>query len=89
MMRNAARKFAKCGLFFAALWLAGCAQAPAYDIMGSLFPAWLFCIVIGILLAVLTRWLLLRFHIAVVFPVLVYPSLAAFFTFALWLILYS
>ena len=72
------------------LWLVpGCSRAPTFDIVGSFFPAWLVCLVIGILLAALTRWLLLRQQIAVVWPVLVYPSLAALFTFLFWLIFFS
>jgi hypothetical protein len=57
--------------------------------MGSLFPAWLVCLVLGILLAALVRWLLLRQKVAVVLPILVFPSLAALFTFLLWLIFFS
>jgi fructose-specific phosphotransferase system IIC component len=71
-------------------WLfAGCTRAPSFDIMGSLFPAWLVCLVLGILLAALVRWLLLRQKVAVVLPILVFPSLAALFTFLLWLIFFS
>jgi fructose-specific phosphotransferase system IIC component len=71
-------------------WLAaGCSRAPSFDIIGSFFPAWLICLVIGILLAALGRWLLLRQQIAVVWPILVYPSLAALFTFLFWLIFFS
>jgi fructose-specific phosphotransferase system IIC component len=57
--------------------------------MGSLFPAWLVCLVLGILLAALSRWLLLRQKIAVGLPILVYPSLAGLFTFLFWLIFFS
>ncbi|MGB6689960.1 MAG: YtcA family lipoprotein [Terracidiphilus sp.] len=73
----------------AALMTAGCSQAPSVDIIGSLFPAWLLCIVVGILLAALGRWLLQRARIAVLFPVLVYPCLAAAFTFAIWLVFFQ
>jgi len=71
-------------------WLAsGCSRAPTFDIVGSFFPAWLVCLVIGILLVALARWLLLRQQIVVVWPILVYPSLAALFTFLFWLIFFS
>ncbi len=49
--------------------LAGCRRAPSFDIDGSLFPAWLVCFVLGILLAVGTRWLLLRLKVVLVFPI--------------------
>jgi hypothetical protein len=71
----------------APLWFIGCARAPAFDILGSFFPAWLICFAVGILLAVLCR-ALLQPRIEIAFPVLVYPSLTAIFTFALWLALF-
>jgi len=67
----------------------GCSRAPTFDIVGSFFPAWLVCLCLGILLAVFARWLLLRLKVALVLPILVYPSLAALFTFSLWLIFFS
>jgi fructose-specific phosphotransferase system IIC component len=69
--------------------LSGCSRAPSFDIAGSFFPAWLVCLVIGILLTALSRWLLLRQQIDVVWPILVYPSLASLFTFLFWLIFFS
>jgi len=72
----------------APLLLASCGRAPSFDILGSFFPAWLICVTLGILLTVLARWVLLRLHIALVFPILVYPSLTALFTFALWLVFF-
>ena len=41
------------------------------------------------LLVALARWLLLRQQIVLAWPVLVYPSLAALFTFMLWLIFFG
>ena len=60
-------------------------RVPTFDVMGSLFPAWLVCLATGILLTVAIRWLLMRVRILLVFPVAVYPSLTALLTFALWL----
>ena len=71
-----------------ALPLASCSRAPSVDVLGSFFPAWLVCTTLGVLITVLTRWVLLRFHVSLDLAVLAYPSLAAFFTFALWLILF-
>ena len=69
--------------------LTGCSRATTFDIVGSFFPAWLVCLFLGILLAVFARWLLVRLKIAIVLPILVYPSLAALCTFLLWLIFFS
>lgn len=69
--------------------LSGCSRAPSFEIVGSLFPAWLLCLIVGILLATVARWLLLRKEIVLIWPILVYPSLAALFTFLLWLMFFS
>jgi fructose-specific phosphotransferase system IIC component len=69
--------------------LTGCSRAPTFDIMGSFFPAWLVCLVLGILLTFLARWAFLRWKVDLVYPILVYPSLTALFTFLLWLIFFS
>jgi len=69
--------------------LTGCSRAPTFDIVGSFFPAWLVCLVLGILLASFAYWLLLRLKVTLALPILVYPSLAALFTFLLWLIFFS
>ena len=72
---------------FALFMLTGCGRAPAFDVLGSFFPAWLVCFAIGILLAVICR-AVLQPRIEIAFPVLVYPSLTAIFTFTLWLTLF-
>lgn len=76
------------GCIFAALLFASCARAPSFDILGSFFPAWLVCVALAILLTVLARWALLRLRVVVTLPILVYPSLTALFTFALWLVFF-
>jgi hypothetical protein len=77
------------GLVFVLLLLTSCARAPSFNIVGSFFPAWLVCLIVAILLTVFTGWLLLRMHIPLALPTLAYPSLTAFFTFALWLIFFG
>jgi YtcA family len=72
---------------FALLMLTGCGRAPAFDVLGSFFPAWLVCFAVAILLAVLCR-AVLQPRVEIAFPVLVYPSLTAIFTFVLWLVLF-
>jgi len=89
MSKNLIRRCLGYGIGLLPWILSGCTRAPTFDIMGSLFPAWLVCLVLGILLAALARWLLLRQKVSVVLPILVYPSLSALFTFLLWLIFFS
>jgi len=68
--------------------LLSCSGAPSVDLLGSFFPSWLFCFVLGIVLAAFVRLALERLRVQIAFPILVYPSLAAFLTFALWLIFF-
>jgi len=58
------------------------------DLLGSFFPAWLICLVPGILLAAATYQALSRLHRKLAFPVLVYPSLTLLFTLVLWAIFF-
>ena len=66
----------------------GCSQAPSFEIVGSVFPAWLFCFAVGVLLTAIARWLLVRRGILLLFPLLTYPCLAATFMFAMWLVFF-
>ena len=65
-----------------------CSRAPSVDGLGSFFPAWLVCLLVAIVLTALVRLALLRLRVAAALPLLVYPSLAALFTFLLWLIFF-
>jgi len=82
-------RFLKPALLLCPLLLGACSRAPSFDILGSYFPAWLICLALGVVLTVVVRWLLFRLQIAVVIPVVVYPSLTAFFAFGMWLVFYS
>jgi hypothetical protein len=70
--------------------LTGCQRAPSIDVLGSFFPAWLLCLVLGIVLTTGTRFLLLKLHLeeALSPPVLMYACATALFTFALWLLFF-
>ena len=68
--------------------LSSCSRAPSVDVLGSFFPAWLLCFVAGTVLAALVRLLLLRLNRKMPFPILAYPSLAAFLTFTLWVVFF-
>jgi hypothetical protein len=72
---------------FPVVSLPACERAPSFDILGSFFPAWLVSVALGIVLTILARELLRR-YMEIAYPVLVYPCLAACFTFALWLVLF-
>lgn len=71
--------------------LVGCGRAPSFNILGSFFPAWLVCVVVGIMLAAIVNWVLMHYKLdtEISWTILVYPCLAAFFAFTLWLSFFS
>ena len=70
---------------------AGCSRAPAFNILGSFFPAWILCGIIGLLLTVAVRLYFVRINLEQQLSplIVVYPCLTAFFTFTLWLVFFS
>jgi hypothetical protein len=81
------RRLVLCIFLLPVLSITGCERAPSFDILGSFFPAWLISVALGIVLTVVARELLRRYT-DIAYPVLVYPCLAACFTFALWLVFF-
>ncbi len=81
----------RASLVIATLPLAGCVRAPVMNILGSYFPAWMFCALLGILLAVLVRVIVTRFRLEEYArpAVLTYPCVAALFTLSTWLLFFS
>ncbi len=69
----------------------GCSRAPTFNILGSFFPAWILCGVIGIVVAAIVRVFFVRwnFEKELTPRLLVYPCLAAFITFTCWLLFFS
>jgi hypothetical protein len=90
MRRQPNRMFAGVLLLIAAISLVSCQRAPSIDVLGSFFPAWLLCLTLGIVLTTGTRFLLSKLHLeeALSPPIVMYPCLAALFTFGLWLIFF-
>jgi hypothetical protein len=73
-----------------ALMLTGCGandHSPTVDILGSYFPAWIICIVLGLALTLITRHILIGLKLNThLHPApLVYVSMLVFFTLVLWL----
>jgi hypothetical protein len=73
------------------LVITGCSRAPTFNILGSFFPSWILCGIIGILLAVVVRLFFVRIKLEQQLSplILVYPCLALFFTFTLWLLFFN
>jgi hypothetical protein len=71
-----------------ALPVAGCNYAPTLNLLGSYFPAWMLCAVLGIVAAVIIRQILAVSGINdyVVAPLLTYAGLAVSATLLAWLL---
>jgi YtcA-like protein len=71
--------------------LVGCGRAPTFNILGSFFPAWLVCMVAGIVLAAVANRVLAYFKLdkEIVWSIVVYPCLAISFACLLWFIFFS
>lgn len=81
----------KCLLCLAVMGCSGCSRAPSIEVIGSFFPAWMFCIIGALVLAGLMRMALLRWELEPKLGPLVvfYPCLTVAITCLLWLILFS
>ena len=85
-------RIAKAAIVFVALQsAAACSRAPTFNILGSFFPSWIVCGIAGILLAVAAHLLFVRIKLEPQMKplIIVYPCLAAMFTFTLWLVFFS
>lgn len=82
------RRIGYAGLALAVSCLVAC--DPILDIDGAFFPAWMLCLIVGIVLAFAANPVFIRLGIVEYLgpPVLIYPCLALLFTLATWLIFF-
>ena len=66
-------------------------RSPTIDILGSYFPAWMICIVSGLTLTLVSRWIVRAYHLeAYASPApLIYSCLTIIYTFVTWIIFYQ
>jgi hypothetical protein len=66
-------------------------HSPTVDVLGSYFPAWVVCIVIGLVLTLITRQIFIGLKInAHLRPgVMVYICLMIFYTLGSWLLFFQ
>ena len=64
---------------------------PMLSIQGSFWPAWIICILAGLMASMVLMWQLVRHRLAPFLgpPLLIVPSLWALCTFVIWLLFYS
>jgi len=65
---------------------AGCSGAPAIDVLGSFFPAWMVCIIAAVALAFVVRYFLLKYQLEseVGHLAIFYPCVVVFLACGLW-----
>jgi len=75
----------------AVVFWGGCADSPNVDVLGSYFPAWMECIVIGLAITLIVRSLLIGSGIYAHLRLkpLVLPCMGLFFTMVVWLFLFK
>jgi len=92
-LRGGGRRSVRAPLWLTAAMLpiAGCSHSPSLNLLGSYFPAWMLCAVIGIVVSVIIRQILALIGINeyVIAPLLTYVALALFVTFLVWLLWFS
>jgi hypothetical protein len=66
-------------------------HSPTLDVLGSYFPAWMVCIILGLILTVVARQLLIGFRLnSYLRPTgLVYFCMMILWTMAVWLICFK
>jgi hypothetical protein len=74
-----------------ALLIGGCARSPSFNVLGSYFPGWIICIVVGVLVASLLRMAINRIGWERGIPALplFYFSLALLVACTLWLVTFE
>ena len=70
------------------LFQTGCSTAPSRNILGSYFPSWMICVLIGIGLSIVVRWILVKLGMEkeLPVPIVVHLAFAIAFSFAAWLL---
>ncbi|HCB1498072.1 YtcA family lipoprotein [Klebsiella oxytoca] len=71
-----------------AILLTGCTLSPAIPVIGAYYPGWLFCIIMGVLLTLLTRRLTTYRNIRPGFPAIVYTCLFVLYSMLFWLVFF-
>ena len=73
------------------LFLTACSSAPSRDILGSFFPSWMLCAVIGVIVSAIMHKVFVKIGVDQSIPakLFVYILLAATITFLIWLIWFS
>lgn len=68
--------------------LTGCKLSPAIPVIGAYYPCWLFCIIAGVILTLITRRVILRKYKMPAFAGVIYTALFALYSMLFWLVFF-
>jgi hypothetical protein len=73
------------------LWMVSQPHSPSLDLLGSYFPAWMLCAVVGVVAAIVIRQVLMIVGVGeyVIAPLLTYVGLALSATWLIWLLMFG
>ncbi len=71
--------------------IAGCQQAPSFNVVGSIFPDWILCSIVGLVVGPLVHATLVHFDLdkEIDLPVLIYPCIVISCALTTWLVFFS
>ncbi|WP_052281864.1 YtcA family lipoprotein [Kluyvera genomosp. 1] len=78
----------KYGWLTLATLLSGCSLPPAIPVIGAYYPGWLFCIIAGVILVLITRRLMLHKYNVISFAGVIYTALFALYSMLFWLVFF-
>ncbi|MGE6980999.1 YtcA family lipoprotein [Kluyvera intermedia] len=71
-----------------AVSLTGCSLPPAIPVIGAYYPSWLFCMIAGVILTLITRRVILRKYTSPSFAGVIYTALFALYSMLFWLVFF-
>lgn len=72
-----------------ALLLTGCSLSPSIPVIGAYYPDWLFCILAGVILTLITRRVLVsKTASTLAFPAVIYTALFVLYSMLFWLVFF-
>ncbi|EAO3143427.1 hypothetical protein QDY85_002614 [Salmonella enterica] len=78
----------KRSLLVSAILLTGCSLPPAIPVIGAYYPDWLFCIIAGVILTLITRRVMLRKYQTPSLAGVIYTALFALYSMLFWLVFF-
>ena len=76
------------GWFLSLPLLTGCNFSPAIPVIGAYYPDWLFCLIGGVILTLITRKFILHKYSGLAFIGIIYTALFALYSMLFWLVFF-